>query len=147
MERYSSRPLPAAPYLPGVSPRTARPPAQPEPLATELDDLAASETFRHGIDLFDHGFPWEAHEAWEALWFAMPRERAERTLLQGLIHVAAAAVKARSGKPDVARDFIASAREYLTRASAQVIDVPALLHGLSAWMGDLGASPPIVRLA
>ncbi|MER9007639.1 DUF309 domain-containing protein [Mesorhizobium sp. M0862] len=24
--------------------------------------------FRWGIDLFNHGYYWEAHEAWEPLW-------------------------------------------------------------------------------
>ncbi|TGQ49534.1 DUF309 domain-containing protein, partial [Mesorhizobium sp. M1C.F.Ca.ET.210.01.1.1] len=26
--------------------------------------------FRWGIDLFNHGYYWEAHEAWEPLWHA-----------------------------------------------------------------------------
>lgn len=60
--------------------------------------MASGNLFAHGIDLFDHGFYWEAHEAWERLWQAAPRDGAESRLLQGLIALAAAGVKVRQGQ-------------------------------------------------
>ena len=45
-----------------------------------------------GRALFNHGFPWEAHEAWEAAW--MEEDGDTRVLLQGLIQVAAGYYKA-----------------------------------------------------
>src|SRR5690606_31063398 len=66
--RYSTRSLPQTPYLPGVSRRDERPAPAPARTAVDLDALARDDDFRYGVDLFNHGFPWEAHEAWEALW-------------------------------------------------------------------------------
>ena len=50
-------------------------------------------------DLLNHGFYWEAHEAWETLWHAAGRKGEIADFLKGLIKLAAAAVKAREGNP------------------------------------------------
>lgn len=145
--RYSARPLPAAAYIPGMSSRADRPPPSPPRAAIDYDRLAADDEFRFGIDLYNHGCPWEAHEAWEPLWFAAPRDRPERALLHGLIHAAAAAVKARSGALAVARDFAASACDYLADAtSQQVIDARAFASALHAWAHDPAQTPPRIAL-
>jgi hypothetical protein len=145
--RYSSRPLPLAGFVPGVSKRTDRPALAPDrPTTVALDALAAHDDFRHGVDLFNHGFPWEAHEAWEPLWFAAPRERPERALLQGLIHAAAAAVKARAGANDAARGLVASACAYLMRATTAIFDVAAFVAALTAWADDPAQPAPMITL-
>lgn len=141
--RYSSRPLPSSPYLPGVSPRSSRPSSSPDEVSSGARATPlASEAFHHGVDLYNHGFPWEAHEEWEPLWFALPRDRPDRVLLQGLIHVAAAAIKARTHGPRVACELVASACEYLAQAHSEVLDVPALIAALHAWSRDVSAPPP-----
>ncbi|HET7501673.1 MAG TPA: DUF309 domain-containing protein [Kofleriaceae bacterium] len=146
--RYSSRALPATAFVPGVSPRGDRPAASPRPATVDLDALATDDDFRFGVDLYNHGFPWEAHEAWEPLWFAAPRDRPERALLQGLIHAAAAAVKARTGALDAARGLVASACGYLRRAGADtgVLDVPALVAALTGWAEDPARPAPLITL-
>lgn len=48
---------------------------------------------RRGLDLFNHGFFWEAHEAWEEPWQTLPRDSATALHLQALIRLAAAALK------------------------------------------------------
>jgi hypothetical protein len=144
--RYSTRPLPATPYLPGVSPRDQRPPETERRATVDVDALASDDDFRHGLDLFNHGFPWEAHEVWEPLWFAAPRERSERALLQGLIQLAAAAVKAKSGLLDPARLLVRSACEYLALADSDVIDVRALAAELTVWAHDPAQPPPQLTL-
>jgi hypothetical protein len=144
--RYSTRPLPDAPYIPGVSPRDQRPPPTARIDAIDLDTLASNDDFRHGIDLFNHGFPWEAHEAWEPLWFAAPRERPERSLLQGLIHAAAAAVKAKAGALDPARNLVRSAVEYLALVESELLDVQELATSLIGWAHDPARSPPVIAL-
>lgn len=60
--------------------------------------MASDDLFAHGIALFDHGYYWEAHEAWERRWQAALRDSAESRLLQGLIALAAAGVKVRQGQ-------------------------------------------------
>jgi len=148
--RYSMRPLPARAYIPGVSPRADRPGSASAPrecAALDVDALARDAEFLHGVDLFNHGFPWEAHEAWEPLWFAAPRDRPERALLQGLIHAAAAAVKARAGALEAARGFVASARAHLERVQSSLFDVPAFVAALHAWAHDPAHPTPVLVLA
>lgn len=57
-----------------------------------------SEEFAYGVDLFNHGFYWEAHEAWEGLWRASGKAGATAEFLKGLIKLAAAAIKLREGR-------------------------------------------------
>lgn len=63
------------------------------PFASWMDD----ERFKLGLDLFNHRYMWEAHEAWEALWHFSGRESPERALLKSLICCAAACLKAHVG--------------------------------------------------
>ena len=46
-----------------------------------------------GLDLFNHGYYWEAHEAWEGLWQVADRDGPLRMLFKGLIMLSAAGVK------------------------------------------------------
>ena len=64
------------------------------PAAANLD----SEEFTWGCELFNHGYYWEAHEAWEGLWHVSERASPLRSLLKGLILLSAAGVKIREGK-------------------------------------------------
>ena len=52
-----------------------------------------------GIELFNAGYYWEAHEAWESLWHAHGRRGPTAEILQALIKLAAAGVKVREGRP------------------------------------------------
>jgi hypothetical protein len=56
-------------------------------------DGATDELFRFAVDLYNHRFFWEAHEAFEGFWrIAKPRS-AEAELLQGIIQIAAGNLK------------------------------------------------------
>lgn len=95
LPRYvPDKPLPDAAYVPG---RTARPIAHPPETAPSGGDDARPRDFLRGIDLFNHGYYWEAHEAWERCWHATGRQGARSDALKGLIALAAAGVKARQG--------------------------------------------------
>lgn len=48
----------------------------------------AEKKFREGLDQFNHGRFFDAHETWEEIW--LPAPEPERTFLQGLIQLAAA---------------------------------------------------------
>lgn len=61
------------------------------------ENWRACADYLYGIDLFNHGFYWEAHEVWEGLWVACGRRGPTATFLQALINLAAAGFKARSG--------------------------------------------------
>jgi uncharacterized protein len=55
-----------------------------------LGGLRPEELLRLGIDLYNAGHYWNAHEAWEEVW--MDSERPLRNFYQGLIQVTAAFV-------------------------------------------------------
>jgi predicted metal-dependent hydrolase len=72
----------------------------------------------YALDLFNEGFYWEAHEAWESFWHALGRTSSEAQFVQGLIHLAAACVKIREGKPNGVARHIQRARELLGELQA-----------------------------
>jgi hypothetical protein len=90
--------------------------ATPPPLDPRL--WRASESYLRGLDLFNHGYYWEAHEAWEGLWHAAGREGTTAEFLKGLIKLAAAGVKVRQGMPRGVRIHGERALEHFTRVRA-----------------------------
>ncbi|WP_235776829.1 DUF309 domain-containing protein [Pseudorhizobium marinum] len=95
-----NRNFPAYAYLPGRQPHPVRDPAGHSygiPAGAAVASLEAEELL-WGHDLFNHGYYWEAHEAWEGLWQSADKGSPLRNLLKGLILIAAAGVKIREGK-------------------------------------------------
>jgi uncharacterized protein len=58
-----------------------------------------SEPYLWGVDLYNHGYLWEAHEAWEGLWHVSKPDRVQALFLQGLIQTAAAWLKIAMDQP------------------------------------------------
>ncbi|WP_083531254.1 DUF309 domain-containing protein [Pararhizobium antarcticum] len=87
-------------YLPGRLPHPVRHPAGHSyqlHVVRPTADLD-SEEFTWGCELFNHGYYWEAHEAWEGIWQVADRGSQLRSLLKALILLSAAGVKIREGK-------------------------------------------------
>ncbi len=63
------------------------------------DDWRDSPSYLRGIDLFNDGYYWEAHEAWEPIWHALGRTGPRADAIRALIKLAAAGVKVREGQP------------------------------------------------
>ena len=101
--------MPPYSYVPGMFPHPVSDPAGH--MHGEEVMLDANEAFAFGFDLFNHGYYWEAHEAWEQAWIAVGREGEVADLLKGLIKLAAAGVKAREGKPSGVRRHALRAEE------------------------------------
>jgi hypothetical protein len=102
--RYTQLAFPPYTYVPGRSPHPVSNPAGhmfghelPKPPPLDPTNWRASETYLYGIDLFNHGFYWEAHETWESLWHAAGRRGVIADFLKGLIKLAAAGVKQSEG--------------------------------------------------
>src|SRR5688500_6277324 len=100
------RPLPPYAFVPGRFPHPVSDPrghsygARPEPSAPpDPERWRECSSYLYGIDLFNHGYYWEAHEEWEGLWHACNRRGRTANFLKGLIKLAAAGVKAREGQP------------------------------------------------
>ena len=85
------RSFPAYAYLPGRHPHPVRD-TDGHSYGLQLDKgvIGAETELFWGADLFDAGYYWKAHEAWEPFWHAADRESAERSILKGLILLAAA---------------------------------------------------------
>ena len=136
------RPLPPYAYIPGRHPHPTRDPGghshgvgHETPAAPDPEDWRASVDYLYGIDLFNHGFYWEAHEAWEGLWVACGRQGLTATYLQALINLAAAGFKARWGNATGMRANAETALRLFKAATSQMrsgkrrymgLDVPAL---------------------
>jgi hypothetical protein len=83
-------------FVPGRTPHPRRVPAEDHGLSEPADDRSA---IRFGIDLFNHGYFWEAHEVWETPWRAAAQGSDVRLFRKALIRLAAAALKPRVGNP------------------------------------------------
>jgi len=55
------------------------------------------QVFDWGVQLFNAGYYWESHEAWEHLWIELGRTTTEARAVQGLIKLAACGVKCLEG--------------------------------------------------
>ena len=93
-------------FVPGRTPHPVRDPAghlfgqSPElPPLLDSERWQDSRAYLYGMDLFNHGYYWEAHEVWEGLWRAAGRRGMLADFLKGLIKLAAAGVKVRQGQP------------------------------------------------
>ena len=140
--------LPTHAYLPG---RTARPP-EPEgghadhSHADPIGSPAFLRDFRFGIDLFNHGFYWEAHEAWEAQWLPLTPGDETREQLQGLIQAAAALLKLRLESPAPARTIWIRGRARLVKVAASAPDGVVLAVPLHDVIAELDRAVASERL-
>lgn len=110
-------------YVPGLRPhpRHLRAHAQEDPPPAPLDPGAWRDSlpYLRGLELFERGYYWEAHEAWEGLWIAAGREGTVAELLRGLILLAAAGVKIRQSRGAGAAKLGARAQRCLERVRQQ----------------------------
>ena len=101
--RYSKSAFPAYRYLPFQQPEMPHPirdraghsyGKEDEYLTRfEGDDWHTCEPYLYAVDLFNHGYWWEAHESLEAVWMAAGHDTPNGQFIQGLIQVAAAQLK------------------------------------------------------
>ena len=81
-----------------------------------------SDAYRRGIELFNSGAFFDAHEVWEDVW--REARGPEKKFLQGLIQVAVAFHHYSTGN-------LAGASSVLERARKNVADFPAEFGGIS----------------
>jgi hypothetical protein len=121
------RPLPPYTYLPGSTPHPVRDPGghlhgRPPEVAPMPDPAhwRASPLYLYGIDLYNRGYYWEAHEAWETLWHACGRRGLTADFLRALIRLAAAGFKVREGRPNGCLRHAAAAARILDGLAGEV---------------------------
>jgi hypothetical protein len=81
-------------------------------------DAYLEHWLRRGVALFDAGYYWEAHEAWENAWHALGRRGPGADLVRGLIKLAAAGVKVRERQPHGVRTHADRAAGLFAQARA-----------------------------
>ena len=157
--RYASRSLPHYAHRPGRTPHPVTDPRghsfglahpAPRPGAWTLPPgWRDCEPYLAGCDLFNLGYWWEAHEAWEEVWRSLHADAFAARFLRALIQVAAAAIQHEAGQLDGAARLLDRAAANL----APVLDTPladAPFMGLDVreWFAQarraLAPPPPIV---
>jgi uncharacterized protein len=120
-------PFPPYAYVSGHFPHPVSDPAghshgMPREQLAPLDPGRWQECrpYLRGLDLFNHGYYWEAHEVWEGLWHACGRTGTLAAFLKGLIKLAAAGVKAREGRPEGVRSHARRAGNLLRAVCEQL---------------------------
>ena len=147
MRLVPDEPLPPYAHVPGRTPHPLSDPrghgygrATDRPPAPDPERWASSRDYLRGIDLFNHGYYWEAHEVWEGLWHARGRKGPAADFLRALIKLAAAGVKVREGRPDGVRSHARRAADVFRRSPGPRffgLDVKELV-----WRTELLASNP-----
>ena len=100
---------------------------------TEIEQM--NELFKKGLDDYESGEYFEAHEAWEGLWIAAVRNSSEHRFLQGLIKCGAALLKIRMAKYEIqdligARNLARSGIDLLSKVGTDQfmgLDIPPFL--------------------
>lgn len=120
--------LPPYTYIPGKTPHPYS--DQQGHAANGNSPIAANtpqQNYKYGFVLFDHGYFWEAHEAWEHVWIELGRSGPTADIMKGLIKLAAAGVKCLEGQQRGAERHLQRARELLHPAGdaeLRMLDAP-----------------------
>ena len=152
--RYSSRPLPAYRFVPGVTPHPRRHPeghsfGQPDPAFSvpPPDQWQTSDAYLYGVDLYNWAFWWECHEVFEGFWRAAPNTEQSR-FFQALIHAAAVHLKIGMGRPASAdRLSVAAFERFQTLPHIYMgMDVRSFERDLRAYVAGSRDAPALIRL-
>ena len=113
--RFTHYKLPTIPYTPGKTERPTLDPLENEEVTPQpISKLPTYNNpfFLYGLDLFNNGFYWEAHETWEELWH-LEDSILHKRMIQGFIQLAASMVKRNQGNSDGQEKLLASAIRYI----------------------------------
>lgn len=162
--RYApARDFPPYAYLPGRDPHPVRDPRghsygleEEAPGYLEPAEWRANDDYLYGVDLYNHGYLWEAHEAWEGLWHRAKHDVLQAELLQGLIQCAAACLKIPMEQPRGLAKLASVGTGRLERVATEHpdgymgLDVAGFVASFRAFVASEPASVderPLIRLA
>jgi len=143
-QRYTAIELPAYRFVPGQDlPHPIRDPrghsyhrpGTPEVVpaykrARQWRDCAA---YLYGCDLYNHGYWWEAHEAWEGLWKQCRRDGAQRYFLQALIQTTVCHLKLEMGNMNGVRSLRRTSNRHFRCALRRMVSDEFMGLKLRAW--------------
>jgi hypothetical protein len=126
-------------YVPGRTPR--HPEGMFDALRQSVDLDAAPDALMEtpawiaGLSYLEEGFFWEAHEALEPVWMALPLGSSEREMVQALIQLANAGLKREMGRPQAVLRICAMVRAHLGRIG----DAPVMGQNPAELLRTVGA--------
>ena len=97
--RYTDIPFPPYRFIPGENPHPTEDPrgyayGKPENVIWHgPNEWSRNPQYLYGVDLYNHGYWWESHEAWESLWKKPQANFLIKKFLQGLIKISSAFIK------------------------------------------------------
>lgn len=153
--RYTDRPFPSYRFVPGRSPHPVRDPEGHSYNKTpvHIASFAAAQwqscdEYLYGIDLFNHSYWWEAHEALEAVWVAVGRQTETGLFIQGLILIAVAHLKMFQGFNDVAKRMAEEGLDKMKPVDGIYlgIDVATLRSAVKSYYSGNRHTPVIIEL-
>lgn len=107
--RYTEEPFPPYQYTPGKNPHPiihvdGHSYGLPERhYEFSVDTWQQSQRFLFGIDLLNHAYYWEAHEAIEDVWHCLDRQSPAAEYLQAIIMLSVSMLHRRRSMPGTAR--------------------------------------------
>ena len=122
---------------------------RPTPPFVPRDRWQENAAYLFGVDLFNRGWWWEAHEVWEELWHVVEgKDDVQHLTLKGLIQIAACALNRERGSDKGAERLLESASTGLSLAALQAgeptvmgLDLEALAARTRAVLGE-----PVARV-
>ena len=151
--RYSSKPFPPYRFVPGKTPHPTRDPdghsynKEPEQIDSfDPEYWNSCEAYLYGVDLFNYGFWWEAHESLEGVWVAAGRHTETGLFIQGLIQISVAYLKAFQGFHDVAKRMASKGLEKMGRPNECYLGVDMATFGPSVEASFTGDSPTPIAI-
>lgn len=152
--RYTQRPLPPYRHLPFQNAHpfldegghsygeTLTPPQH-----FAADGWRRCDDYLYAIDLFNHGFWWEAHERLKPLCLAAGRESQTGLFIQGLIRIAAALLKLSTGEAEAAETLAQSGFDALASGTGPClgVDPERLKREVADCLAGSG-DVPVIRL-
>lgn len=139
--RYTLKPFPAYAFVPG---HNAHPTADPtghsaHQMPVSSRRLTQNNWFKvnnylFGCDLYNHGFWWEAHEAWERVWLAGPSGDDTDCYLRALIQAANGLLKLRMQRGKAADRLSNAVGDLLTEAA--LTDTHYMGLNIAPWFAD-----------
>lgn len=154
--RYTRRPFPDYAYLPGRDPHPTRDPDghshnKASPVVGEFNPERwhECEEYLYAIDLFNHGYYWEAHESFEAVWIAAGRKTRPGLFVQCLLQIGVGLLKQRQGQYHAAKRMWQSGLEKLHGVNGpwMGIDTDAMRVTVKQLLSDEITSLPPIKLA
>ena len=153
--RYTNKPFPEYRYIPGENPHPTRDPkghSYNKPV-NELSGFSPEEwstckEYLFGIDLFNFGYWWEAHEVLEAVWISAGRNTDTGLFVQGLIQLSAAHLKGLQGYRSAARKLTLSGLSKMKDNNGKRfgIDISKLRSDIEEYLSGNCATPITIEL-